>query len=111
VAQRAPAGVEDYVAVGGALQRFWLTATSLGLQFQPEYTPLVFARYARNGVRFSANERAMRQAQAIRMTFERLLGPDLALRTVFMGRIGAGKPADARSVRFPLDRLLLDASP
>ena len=36
------------------MQRFWLTATSLGLQFQPEYTPLVFARYARERRPFAA---------------------------------------------------------
>jgi nitroreductase len=44
VADRAPQTLDDYVAAGRALQRFWLTATSLGLQFQPEYTPLIFAR-------------------------------------------------------------------
>ena len=106
VAQRAPATLEDYVAAGRALQRFWLTATSLGLQFQPQYTPLVFARYAREGVRFAASDRAMQQAQAIRTALDRLLGADVAPRAVFMGRIGAGKPADARSVRLPLEQLL-----
>src|SRR5207302_8395056 len=59
VAQRAPGVLEDYVATGRALQRFWLTATSLGLQFQPGYTPLVFARYAREHRTFTANKRAM----------------------------------------------------
>jgi nitroreductase len=106
VAHHAPRVLEDYIATGRALQRFWLTATSLGLQFQPEYTPLIFSRYAREGVRFAANDRAMRQAQAIRNTLDRLLGADVAPRAVFMGRIGAGRPADARSVRLPLERLL-----
>src|SRR5258706_15659587 len=32
VADRAPTTIDDYVAAGGAMQRFWLTATSLGLQ-------------------------------------------------------------------------------
>lgn len=106
VARRAPTKLADYVAAGRALQRFWLTATSLGLQFQPQYTPLVFARYARQGVRFTTSTRAIEQAQAIRAALDRLLGPDVALRAMFMGRIGAGKPAEARSIRLPLERLM-----
>src|SRR5439155_11675854 len=42
IAQRVPQNLDDYVEAGRALQRFWLTATSLGLQFQPQYTPLAF---------------------------------------------------------------------
>jgi nitroreductase len=107
VARRAPTTLEDYVAAGRALQRFWLTATALGLQFQPQYTPLVFARYARAGTRFSSAPKAMPRAQAVRRKLERLLGTEAAERAVFMGRIGAGTPARARSVRLPLERLLV----
>jgi len=32
---------------GRATQRLWLTATRLGFQMQPLYTPLVFSKYAR----------------------------------------------------------------
>jgi nitroreductase len=106
VAPRAPTNLADYVAAGRALQRFWLTATSLGLQFQPQYTPLVFARYARQDVHFATSTRAIEQAQAIRAALDRLLGPDVALRAMFMGRIGAGKPAEARSIRLPIERLM-----
>jgi len=106
VAERAPTSIDDYIATGRALQRFWLTATSLGLQFQPQYTPLVFARYARAGVRFSAIAHATEQAEAVRAALDRLLGPDVASRAMFMGRIGAGKPAEARSMRLPLERLM-----
>jgi nitroreductase len=109
VARGAPRSVEDYLAAGRALQRFWLTATSLGLQFQPEYTPLIFARYAREGVRFTTSAHALGQSQTIRAALDRLLGDDVAPRAVFMGRIGAGKPARARSVRLPLERLMLQA--
>jgi nitroreductase len=106
VARRAPDAIDDYVAAGRALQRFWLTATRLGLQFQPQYTPLIFARYARDGVRFAANDRALDEAQRIRHTVDRLLGHEVALRAVFAGRIGAGNPAEARSTRLPLDQLM-----
>ena len=105
-AERAPATLDDYVAAGRALQRFWLTATSLGLQFQPQYTPLVFARYAREGVRFTTSAGAIEQARRIRVDVDKLLGPDVASRAMFMGRIGAGKPAEARSIRLPLERLM-----
>jgi hypothetical protein len=109
VANEVPRALEDYVAAGRALQRFWLTATGLGLQFQPQYTPLVFARYAREAVRFSASADAAHRAEAARVTLTRLLGPDAAPRAVFMGRIGAGRSARARSVRLPLEQLLLPA--
>ena len=105
IAERAPKTVDDYVAAGRALQRFWLTATSLSLQFQPEYTPLIFARYAREGRYFTAVAPAVRRAQATGMALKRLLGTDFAERAVFMGRIGAGRPAQARSLRLPLEHL------
>jgi hypothetical protein len=109
-AQSAPVTLEDYIAVGRAVQRFWLSATRLGLQFQPEYTPLIFARYARDAIRFSTNEQAMHRAASIGTKLDTLLGSALARRAAFMGRIGAGQPADARSLRLPLDLLLLPDS-
>jgi hypothetical protein len=106
VAAHVPATVDDYVAVGRALQRFWLTATSMGLQFQPEYTPLIFARYAREERQFTEVVAAIERAQSTRKALDRLLGVDVAERAVFMGRIGAGHPAQARSLRLPLEHLL-----
>ena len=109
VAATPPRSLDDYIAAGRAVQRFWLTATSLALQFQPAYTPLVFARYAREGMRFSAVPGAPGKARAIRQRLDRLLGPDVAEAAVFMGRIGAGRPAEARSLRLPLERLFEQA--
>lgn len=107
LATHAPTNSDDYVDAGRVLQRFWLTAASLGLQFQPEYTPLVFARYAREAITFAAEVRAQQIAHAVRAALEHLLGPNVAPRALFMGRIGAGPPANARSTRLPLERLLL----
>jgi nitroreductase len=106
VAREPPAGIDDYVAAGRAVQRFWLTAARLGLQFQPSYTPLVFSRFVREGTRFCASADAHERAVGIRAALGDLLGPDVADRAAFMGRIGAGKPAAARSTRLPLARLL-----
>lgn len=106
IAQKPPRSLDDYVAAGRALQRLWLTATRLHLQFQPQYTPLIFARYARAGVRFAQDARAIEAARRVRTDVERLLGHDNAARAVFAGRIGAGTPAEARSSRLPLERLM-----
>ncbi len=106
VATRAPTALEDYVAAGRALQRFWLTATSQGLQFQPEYTPLIFSRYARDSLAFSQSDGAMSRARDVCARVERLLGADVARRAVFLGRIGDGTPAASRSLRLPLEKLL-----
>lgn len=107
VARKPPAGIDDYVAAGRALQRFWLTLTQQGLQFQPGYTPIIFARYAREGVAFTQSARAKVQAGDVARRLSRLLGTDVEPRTVFMGRIGYGAPAKARSLRLPLHALML----
>jgi hypothetical protein len=107
IAQQPPRTIDDYVAAGRAVQRFWLTAARLELQFQPEYTPLIFARYARGGLPFSRASSASSAAADIAQRLDRLLGADDAPRAVFMGRIGSGPPAEARSLRLPLESLLV----
>ena len=104
-----PSGLDDYVAAGRAVQRFWLTACALGLQLQPEMTPLIFARYANCGRAFSCAPRAGQSAQDIAKRLRSLLGGDRI--PVFMGRIGAGQTAEARSLRRPLDTLIRGGAP
>src|SRR5438105_7859940 len=106
-AERPAQTVVDYVAVGRALQRFWLTATSLGLAMQPELTPLIFARYVRDGVAFSAEPGMAALARSLAGRLDALIGASNAEQAVFMGRIGAGPPARARSMRRSLDSLML----
>jgi len=106
VASRPSAGIDDQVNAGAAVQRFWLTATSLELQVQPQYTPLVFAAYARRRLAFTAEHAAIATAQQVQHAVEELLGVSTAECTVFLGRIGHGTPAIARSLRLPLDRLM-----
>jgi hypothetical protein len=102
--------IDDYVAAGRAMQRFWLTAARLGLQLQPEQTPLIFAAYTRAGRGFSEGHAAADQARRLTARLDALVGEADARRAVFMGRIGAGKAAAARSLRLPVDRLRRDAS-
>jgi nitroreductase len=111
VAQAAPRGIDDYVDAGAAVQRFWLTATRLGLQLQPQYTPLVFAEYVRRGVAFTSVQPAKDRAVRIERRLAALLDEKTAPATMFLGRVGYGKPAEARSLRLPLERLLLPPAP
>lgn len=97
--------IDDYVDSGRALQRFWLRATSLGLQIQPEMTPLIFSAYVRDGVQFCESSHLQGQATAISQRLERLVGANNMPRVVVMGRIGAGNRTSARSTRLSLEQL------
>lgn len=105
-ARKAPRGIDDYVAAGRAVQRFWLTATQLGLQLQPEMTPLIFSLYARGNREFSVREESLGRARDVSAGLAQLMG-DASLETaVFMGRIGSGSSASSRSTRLDLETLL-----
>ena len=105
---KAPARtIDDYVAAGRATQRLWLTATQLGLQLQPEVTPLVFTRYAREGIAFSSKPGAQQMAQRLDQRFVGVVGEHAAAHAVFMGRVGNGQQPSSRSLRRPLESLLM----
>lgn len=106
IAEHEPQSIDDYVGAGRSLQRFWLTAAKLGLQLQPEMTPLIFSRYARNGLKFTRDESIRSKAGQLAAELNELLGSSTALRTMFMGRIGAAPRAHARSLRLPIPRLM-----
>lgn len=108
LSDRPSAGIDDQVAAGRAVQRLWLEATRLGLWQQPEMTPLIFSRYARQGQRFAADDKLQSRGALIARQLEGLLGPD-AERAVWMGRLGEGPAPMARSVRKPLKELLVDS--
>lgn len=105
LAHKSPQTIDDYVAVGRAVQRFWLTATSLGLSLQPEMTPLIFARYVHEGTSFSQSASAWLQAETLAGQLKKVLSDDTT-RTVFLGRIGFGRAPLARSLRLPLQCLM-----
>jgi len=106
-AEHRPHRIDDYVAAGRAMQRFWLTATAQGLQLQPELTPLIFSRYVRDGRVFSGTPGMQQRAAELARQGELLVGKQVWETAVFMGRIGAGAPAAARSIRKPLNELLV----
>jgi len=105
VAYKAPQTVDDYVEAGRAVQRFWLTAASLGLQLQPELTPLIFSRYVREGTHFSDMPGATETAERLAKRLAEILQDVPASQVAFLGRIGNGKAASSRSLRLPVERL------
>ena len=111
MAPAAPSSLDDRIAAGRAAQRVWLTATSLDLQMQPEYTPLVFARYAESGRRFTVVDAAYAQAREVADNLLKALGKDAVKRTVWLARIGPHRSSPGRSLRLPLDRLIIDEAP
>lgn len=111
VAPEASDSVANNVASGRAVQRFWLTATRLGLQVQPGYTPLIFASYARQKLRFTRVDRAIAMAREIADRLDRILDAPVAARTVFLGRLGWARSVKGRSLRLPLERLIVATAP
>ncbi|MCV2348582.1 molybdopterin biosynthesis protein MoeY [Paucibacter sp. Y2R2-4] len=107
VAHQSPKTMDDYIEAGRRMQRLWLTVTQLGLSMQPEITPLVFSRYAKDGRTFSREAFANASARQIRDEMQMLVGAQNCDQAVFMGRIGHGPAATSRSLRRPLDELLL----
>ena len=106
VARSALTGIDDYVAAGRAVQRFWLTAAQLGLLLQPEMTPLIFSLYARDNREFSVREGSLDRARQVRADLARLMDAASLETAVYMGRIGSGPTPTSRSTRIDLDTLL-----
>lgn len=110
LADNPPRTLDDMIAAGRALQRFWLTATRVGLQFQPAATPMIFSNYVRDNVTFTNNPAATTRAQQIAQRLGSILGPniqdDAMQRLTFMGRLGHGKTPRSRSLRLPMNELM-----
>lgn len=112
----APAAADRDAATiraGQALQRFWLTATRLGLVLHPAIATLCFAHYGREGIPFSADATALPQARQIARQFARLCAEHDAEPedVVFMGRLGTPRtrPLRSRSIRRPLAELMVES--
>tara|TARA_R110002073_G_scaffold224371_1_gene384613 strand:- start:194 stop:1276 length:1083 start_codon:yes stop_codon:yes gene_type:complete len=103
---KAPESIDDYIKAGRAIQRFWLTATSLELQLQPEMTPLIFSRYVRQGRTFSELPCAVDTATKLANSLSGILQHELVENTVFLGRIGNGAAATSRSKRLSIKKLV-----
>jgi len=92
---------------GRSIQRFWLTATRLGLVVQPAMGTLIFADYGSFAPDFSFDQATRRRAAALAASFAEALGNCAPV--VFMGRIGTPRagPRFSRSVRRPIEELVI----
>ena len=108
LAPAEPTTVDDHLVAGRALQRFWLTATRLGLLIQPEMTPLIFSRYYREGVRFTARTLAMESTAALRLRLAAELPPGGEGQVFFLGRLGCRALPLARSMRRQVNALVIE---
>jgi hypothetical protein len=99
VARDPPGSVGAHVAAGAAVQRLWLTATKLGLQHQPEMTPLIFAGYDRTGIQFTREAAALSAAARVRERIDGLFAPAPTENVVWLGRLGEGAAPRSRSIR------------
>ncbi len=101
--ERVPA----LLRAGQRLQRFWLTATRLGLAVQPLLATLAFADYGAKSATFTADAAVQGKAAALAGAFRRALGADPG-DVLFIGRIGEprGRRPECRSVRRPLAELV-----
>jgi len=109
VAENEPTTIDDYVAGGRAVQRYWLTTTMLGLQFQPEMTPLIFTEYSKNDIAFTTEETIKPLAKQVAATLSSIFGEQLTGKGVFVGRIGMAPPPQSRSLRRSLHALQIRA--
>ena len=103
---------EGLITAGMSWQRFWLTATRLGLVMQPAFAPIIFSYYGRHDIAFTTDK--VQRAAAIALARDCDAGAvadpaDILIR----GRIGVpqSRRVTARSVRLPLSELMVKASP
>ena len=104
----APRNLEDWVALGGAMQRVWLTATRVGLQLQPEMTPVIFRWYARSLRTFSTDASFAGRCAALANQFESVAGASVDEPFGFFCRVGVSSQPDSRSLRLDLSELMRD---
>jgi sulfur-carrier protein adenylyltransferase/sulfurtransferase len=99
--------VEQLLEEGARLQRFWLTATRLGLVMQPSLAPLALAFLGGSGETFTSHRRMQAAAAQLARRCARLL-PGEGTDRVFLGRIGRPRKRQmpCRSTRLRFDELI-----
>ncbi|MFZ2387174.1 MAG: nitroreductase family protein [Polaromonas sp.] len=104
--ERPPVRLADWLQLGVAVQRIWLTATLQGLHLQPQMTPVIFRWYARAGRRFSTVPALHEQALSLSDDFERLAKAAPMDNFGFFARVGVSPAPQSRSIRQELATLM-----
>jgi hypothetical protein len=102
----APTSLDDWVTLGVAMQRVWLSVTQQALYLQPEMTPVIFRWYMQAGRDISKASIINRKALMLSSEFEQLTQADRDSPFAFFCRIGVSTPPVSRSLRRPLVDLL-----
>lgn len=99
--------ISALLQAGESIQRFWLTATKLGLAVQPGLATLAFAHYGKMSVPFTTDLSARRSSKRLASSLERALRAT-AGECIFIGRIGwpLAETKICRSTRLPLAELI-----
>jgi sulfur-carrier protein adenylyltransferase/sulfurtransferase len=86
-----PAEAEELMVIGRSIQRFWLTATRLGLTMQPVLATLAFAHYGERQIQFSKEPGLTGRAENLARSFRasRGVSPE---DVIFIARIGEPYP-------------------
>ena len=101
----------DVLEAGARIQRFWLTASALGLAMQPALAILAFAEYGERGQTFSREPALLRKAVRLAEAFQATMGAAPG-DFVFLGRIGEPyrRLPVTRSTRLGLEALVVRGS-
>lgn len=97
---------EDVLRAGIHVQRFWLTATLLGLALHPALAILVFAQYGQGDPSFGSTSSVRAKARRLARKFQEMFGRGVD-EYVFIGRIGEPlrRTGVSRSVRLSVAEL------
>jgi molybdopterin/thiamine biosynthesis adenylyltransferase len=97
---------EKLLHAGSALQKFWLTATKLGLVMQPNFASLALAYYSNHSIHFTDNKSVVLRAKKFADKINHFCK---AKNILFKGRVGApvSSKLSSRSARKPLKELLI----
>ncbi|MGK2907457.1 MAG: nitroreductase [Desulfuromonadales bacterium] len=99
---------EDYVLGGRAMERVWLHATTLGLQFQP-YAGIAFLlQQLREGATNGLTEKSTVVLRQVQTDVRQLLGLTGNEVVIMFFRVGAGRASSTRSLRLALKDILAD---
>ena len=103
--------VSQLLRAGQSVQRFWLTATRLGLVMQPCLAALAFTHYGSTGEAFTVSKSGRRVAAKLAHKANQVLSRPEEL--VFLGRIGWPnvRKLESRSTRVPLTSLMRNGPP
>jgi len=99
--------LDEFIESGKVIMRLWLTFEHLGLGFQPEYTPIMFAEMVRNNIDFSQDIRTMNNVKMMNNQLEAFLGEKNTLNSAYLARYGRSTSVKSRSIRKPLVELLI----